>query len=100
MERFFDSVSNQFKSLKLYYEPTGFLEFIKRVALKNVYGDQGVPGESVDHESIYDNITLWTNSWIKICGLNDESSFRYSYRYTAIVRRWKYNVVKLGVEPV
>ena len=72
---FFYSVSNQFASLKLYYKSPEFFEFIKRVALKNVYGDQGVPGESVDHESIYDNIPLWKNSWIKICGLSEESSF-------------------------
>ena len=72
---FFYSVSNQFASLKLYYKSPEFFEFIKRVALKNVYGDQDVPGESVDHESIYGNITSWKNSWMETCDFGEENSF-------------------------
>ena len=71
----FYSISNQFAGLKLYYKSPEFFEFIKRVALKNVYGDQGIPGEAAVHESIKDNITLWKNRWIEICDLSKESNF-------------------------
>ena len=72
---FFYSISNQFAGLKLYYKSPEFFEFIKRVTLKNVYGDQGIPGEAVVHESIEYNITLWKNRWMEICDLSKESNF-------------------------
>ena len=72
---FFYSISNQFAGLKLYYKSPEFFEFIKRIILKNVYGDQGVPGEAVVHESIEDNTALWKNRWMEICDLSEERNF-------------------------
>ena len=71
----YSPISNQFANLKLYYESPEFFQFIKRVALKNVYGDQGVPGEAITHSNIEDNVQVWKNRWIEICQLGEERNF-------------------------
>jgi hypothetical protein len=68
---FYYSLSNQFTGLKLYYKSPEFFEFIKRVVLKNTYGDQGIPGESVNHESLEDKIKLWKERWMDICDFSN-----------------------------
>ena len=68
-------ISDQFAKLKLYYKSPEFFQFIKRVALKNVYGDQGVPGEAITHSNIEDNVQVWKNRWIEICQLGEERNF-------------------------
>jgi len=72
---FYYPVSNEFAKLKLYYKSPEFFEFIKRVILKNVYGDQGVPGEAIIHENVEDNIEVWKNTWFEICELGAENNF-------------------------
>ena len=69
---FYYSISNEFSKLKLYYKTPEFFEFIKRVVLKNTYGDQGIPGESVTHESIEDNVKLWNKKWENACQFSQE----------------------------
>ena len=68
-------ISNEFAKLKLYYKSPEFFEFTKRVILKNVYGDQGVPGEAIVHGNVEDNVKVWKNVWVEICELGVESNF-------------------------
>ena len=68
-------ISDQFAKLKLYYKSPEFFQFIKRVALKNVYGDQGVPGEAIVHQNVEDNVKVWKNTWVEICELGVENNF-------------------------
>ena len=72
---FYYTISNQFAKLKLYYKSPEFFEFAKRVILKNVYGDQNVPGESITHDNIQDNVEVWKNRWTEICELGKEKEF-------------------------
>ncbi len=71
---FYYSISNQFAGLKLYYKSPEFFEFIKRVALKNTYGDQGIPGEKVNHELLEDKIKLWKERWRDVCDFSNEKN--------------------------
>jgi len=68
-------ISNEFAKLKLYYKSPEFFEFTKRVILKNVYGDQGVPGEAIVHGNVENNVKVWKNTWVEICELGVENNF-------------------------
>jgi hypothetical protein len=68
-------ISNEFAKLKLYYKSPEFFEFTKRVILKNVYGDQGVPGEVIIHKNVEGNVKIWKNTWFEICELGVERNF-------------------------
>jgi hypothetical protein len=72
---FYYPISNEFAKLKLYYKSPEFFEFTKRVILKNVYGDQGVPGEAIVHENVENNVKVWKNTWVEICELGVENNF-------------------------
>ena len=71
---FYYSLSNQFAGLKLYYKSPEFFEFVKRVVLKNTYGDQGIPGETVNHDSLEDKIKLWEKRWEDVCNFSNEKN--------------------------
>ncbi|KFM20400.1 hypothetical protein AAA799D07_00458 [Marine Group I thaumarchaeote SCGC AAA799-D07] len=72
---FYYPISNQLAKLKLYYKSPEFFEFTKRVILKNVHGDQGVPGEAIVSGNIEDNVKAWKNTWIEICDFGVEQNF-------------------------
>ena len=57
------------------YKSPEFFEFTKRVILKNVYGDQGVPGEAIVHGNVENNVNVWKNTWVEICELGVENNF-------------------------
>lgn len=69
------NMSKPFTILQNYYKSPEFFKFIDRVITKNIYGDKGVPQESVSPYDMEKKITLWRDRWNGICELGKQRNF-------------------------